>query len=140
MAPYRSSARVRAAGVAATVGFLGIAGFQAALALGVPWGKAAWGGGVAELSVGLRIGSGVAVFIWTLAAAIVFLRSGLGEAHLRATLVKRAPWILFSLILLGSLMNWASRSEVERYTWGPIALVMAVLCFVVARGAEPQDG
>ncbi len=139
MAPYRSRSRVRAAGVAATVGFLGIAGFQAVLALGVPWGKAAWGGGAAELSAGLRIGSGVAVFIWTLAAAIVFQRSGLGDAHLRATLVKRATWILFGLILLGSLMNWASRSEVERYTWGPITLVMAVLCFIVARGAEPQD-
>lgn len=40
--------------------------------------------------------------------------------------------------LLAALTNLASSSSWERYLWGPVALIMAVLCLVVARGAAPE--
>ena len=33
----------------------------------------------------------------------------------------------------GALMNFASSSPWERFLWGPLALVLAGLCFVLAR-------
>ncbi len=77
--------RARVAGGAATVGFLGIAVFQAALAMGAAFGNAAWGGSSAALPAGLRVASGAAVVLWLLAAAIVAQRSGLGRHRFSAT-------------------------------------------------------
>src|SRR4051794_13753257 len=61
----------RIAAVAAAIGFAGIALFQAVLAAGAALGDAAWGGAHAHLSTADRIGSAVAVFVWTAAALIV---------------------------------------------------------------------
>ncbi len=124
---------VRTVGIAATIGFVGFAAFQAALVVGAPLGKAAWGGGSARLAVGLRVASGFAILVHLFAAAVMYQRSGLGEARLRRTLVRKAAWVLTGLMFLGTLTNWASRSPVERYTWGPLTLVMAVLCLIIAR-------
>jgi hypothetical protein len=45
--------------------------------------------------------------------------------------------VLFSYLTLGTLMNLASRSNWERFLQAPIALVVAVLCLLVARAATP---
>ena len=75
-------APVRIAAVAAAVGFLIHAAFQAALALGAPLGSASWGGTYeAQLPMGLRIASGVAVGVFMLAALIVLGRGGSGACH-----------------------------------------------------------
>jgi hypothetical protein len=34
-------------------------------------------------------------------------------------------------------MNFASLSSWERFLWGPVALILAVLCLVLARGTTP---
>jgi hypothetical protein len=48
---FRRSARdCRLAALLAALGFAGIAAFEVALAAGVPWGHAAWGGAHSELS------------------------------------------------------------------------------------------
>jgi hypothetical protein len=79
---------VRIAAMAAAIGFLVIAAFQGALALGAPLGFAAWGGAYDEqLPMGLRIASGVAVGVWVLAVLIVLGRRVSG----RATAVWRPP-------------------------------------------------
>jgi hypothetical protein len=68
---------VRTAAMAAAVGFLVIAAFEAALVLGAPLGRAAMGGFYEQqLPIGLRIASGVAVGVWLLAALIVLGRAG----------------------------------------------------------------
>ena len=73
---------VRIAAVAAATGFLIQAAFQAALALGAPLGRAAWGGAYeGQLPMGLRIASGVAVGVFVLAALIVLGRGGVGACH-----------------------------------------------------------
>ena len=68
---------VRIAAIAAAVGFLGLAAFQGALALGAPLGRASWGGAYdGQLPMALRIASGVAVVVYVLAALIVLGRGG----------------------------------------------------------------
>jgi hypothetical protein len=65
----------RTAAVAAAVGFIAIAAFQLALALGAPLGRAAWGGAHLHLPTSLRIASAFAVGVWVLAALIILGRA-----------------------------------------------------------------
>ncbi len=122
-------------GAAATIGFISIAVFQAVLALGVPLGKAAWGGSSAHLSPALRVGSGISMVVWFIAAAIVAQRCGILKMRFSPILINRATWALVGVMFLSSALNWASRSAWERYTWGPVNLLIAILCFIVARSA-----
>ncbi len=132
---------VRIAAIAAAIGFLVIAAFQVALALGAPLGRAAWGGAYdQELPTGLRIASGVAVAVWVLAALIVLGRAGIGVVPLPYGVLRWGTWVLVGLLFVGALLNIASSSEWERFSWGPVALIEGVLCLFVALRAEPVSG
>jgi hypothetical protein len=126
---------VKASAVAAAVGFVAIAVFQSALALGAPLGHAAWGGRRARLPGGLRVASGVAVAVWLLAASIVLARGGEELVPLPSGVPRWGTWVLVAVLAVGAVMNFASRSPWERWIWGPVTTVLAVLTFVVARGA-----
>jgi hypothetical protein len=123
----------RGAAVAAVVGFLVIAIFQAALALGAPLGRAAWGGTRRHLPTSLRFASAAAVVFWLLAALIVLARAGFEMSPVSDAVARWGTWILVGVLLVGALMNFASSSPWERFLWGPLALLLAVLCFVLAR-------
>lgn len=134
---------VRIAGMATAVGFLVIAAFQVALALGAPLGRAAWGGAYdGQLPMSLRIASGVAVGVWVLAALIVLGRAGFRIVRLPYGVLRWGTWVLVGLLLVGALMNFASSSGWERFGWGPVALILGALCLFVALGAEsvPEGG
>ena len=118
---------------AAAIGFIAIAAFQVALVLGAPLGRAAWGGAYVQLPLGLRIASAFAVGVWVLAALIVLGRAGFHISPLPRAFVRWGTWILFGVLLLGALMNFASPSGWERFIWGPFTLTLAVLCLLVAR-------
>lgn len=124
---------MKAAAVAAAVGFLAIAVFQAALAFGAPLGRAAWGGTRTHLPTRLRVASGVAVAFWLVAALAVLARAGFDVPPLPDAVGRWGTWFLVLLLPIGALMNFASSSTWERFLWGPLALVLAVLCFVVAQ-------
>jgi hypothetical protein len=128
----------RKAAVAAAAGFLSIAAFEAALALGAPLGRAAWGGTYVHLPVGLRIASGFAVGVWALAALVILGRGGFHVSPLGPAFLRRGSWILVGVSVLAALMNLASPSDWERFVWGPVALILAVLCLVVARGQRSE--
>jgi hypothetical protein len=130
----------RTAAVAAAVGLLAIASFQAALVLGAPLGRAAWGGTHVRLPTGLRVASAVAVGVWVLATLIVLGRAGFRVSPLPSGVVRQGTWILVGMLLLGALMNFVSRSRWERFLWGPVALILAGLCLVVARGGGVSAG
>lgn len=131
----------RTAAVAAAIGFFALAAFQVALALGAPFGRAAWGGAHTQLPTGLRIASGFAVGFWALSALVVLSRSGFEVVPLPSDFVRWGTWVLVGLLPLGALMNFASPSPWERFMWGPAALILAALCFVVARsGGAPSGG
>jgi hypothetical protein len=123
----------RTAALVAAVGFVVLAAFQASLALGAPFGRAAWGGSRTHLPTALRVASAVAVAVWLLAGAIVLGRAGFDLVSLPASALRWGAWILAGVLFVGSLMNVASKSRWERYLWGPLAFALAILCFVVAR-------
>jgi hypothetical protein len=125
---------VRATAAVAAVGFLTISAFQAALALGAPFGRAAWGGKSTHLPTGLRVASAVAVAFWALAAAVVLARAGLDAVFVPDVVARWGTWILVLVLPVGAAMNAASSSPWERFLWAPLALVLAVLCYFVARG------
>lgn len=115
------------------IGLAIIAAFQLALALGVPWGRAAYGGTSATLEPGLRVASGVATVVWLLAAAVVLGRAGYwGSARWSASF-PWGTWVVAGLLTLGALVNFASSSPWERFGWGPLALLLAILSVVLAR-------
>jgi len=123
------------AGIVA-VALLGvIAIFQAALALGAPWGEAAWGGqNLGVLPRNLRIASGIAAaVIYPLIILLVLAGAGLiddGWVPVDTTIVM---WILAALLAVGAIMNAISRSPRERL-WAPVALVVAICCALIAIG------
>lgn len=120
--------------ILASVGFIAIALFQAALALGAPCGAAAWGGThPGRLPSRFRVASAFASAFWLFAAIVVLERGGAEIVSMSPTLAEWASWALVVLLPIGAVMNLASSSRWERFVWGPLALVLAVLCFIVAR-------
>ena len=109
--------------------------FQLALALGAPWGAAAWGGqhpGV--LPVRLRIASGIAALvIYPLVIALVLAAVGIIDDDWLPVDGTLAMWVLAGLLALGAVANFVSRSPPER-RWGPVALTTAMCCAIIALG------
>ena len=132
----RSGRVTRLAAALAAIGFASLASFQAALVAGAPWGHAAWGGGDAHLSAGQRGASAVAALIYVAAALIVLCRAGvIWRARSSAVLFRWGTWFFAVAMAIGSVPNLASRSRWENFIFGPLALVLAALCIVVARAA-----
>ena len=130
--------RVRTAAMAAAVGFLAMAAYQAAIALGAPLGGASWGGAYdGQLPMGLRIASVVAVGVYVLAALIVVGRAGFRSVPLPYGVLRWGTWALVGLMFVGTLMNFASSSGWERFGLGPVTLILGVLCLFVALRAGP---
>jgi hypothetical protein len=120
------------AAILATIGFLVLAGFQGALAAGVPWGRAAWGGKFERLPQNLRVASAVSMVVWLVAALVVLDRAGIPLIDLPDIATLWGTWVLVVLLVLGAIVNFASSSRFERFGWAPMALVTAVLTLVVA--------
>jgi hypothetical protein len=105
---------------------------------GAPLGRAAWGGAHVHLPTGFRIASAFATGIWTLAAFIVLARAGFEIQWLTLGLVRVGAWVLVGMLALGALMNFASPSSWEWFLWGPVGLILTLLCLVVVRSALPS--
>jgi hypothetical protein len=122
----------RAAAMAAASGFVLVACFQVGLALGAPWGRAAWGGAHDRLPATLRTASAVAAALWIAAALVILDVAGYDPIPLPFAVAGWVAWVLFGMLALGALMNLASRSRWERFLMSPFALVLSLLCLVVA--------
>jgi len=109
--------------------------FQLALALGLPAGRASWGGrheGV--LPTRLRVASGfAAIFAYPLIIFVVLDAADVIGSDEMPDIGASGMWVLTGLFALGAVANFASRSPVERL-WGPVSLVIAVCCAIVAWG------
>ncbi len=124
---------VSTAGYIVALGLSGLALFQAAIALGAPVGKAAWGGrNPGVLPRNLRAASAVSVGIYVLAALLVLDRAGVPLIDLPDAVSFWGTWALVVLLTLGAIVNFASSSPYERFGWGPFAAVMALLTLVIA--------
>jgi hypothetical protein len=137
----KDSRLARRAAVAASVGFAGLALFQLLLAAGAPFGAAAWGGtNEGQLPTGLRGGSAMAIVVYGVAAAVIVARAGFSVRFMQGTVARIGSWILVALLALGALANFASESPWERFLLGPVTLLLAGLCLVVARSPEGAIG
>ena len=123
---------VRWAATIAAISFVLVAGFQTALALGAPWGRAAWGGAHYRLPKALRVASAFAAAFWVVAALVVLARAGFDWLPIPVSVATWGTWVLVGMLLLGTVMNLASRSRLERLIQTPVAAVLAILCLLVA--------
>lgn len=127
----------RRAALAATVGFAGLALFQLLLAAGRPLGAAAGGGtDDGQLPTSLRVGSGMAIVVYGVAAAVILVRAGFNVRFIPCAVAGVGSWVLVALLTLGALANFASQNPWKRFLLGPVTLLLAGLCLVVARSPE----
>ena len=118
----------RAANIA-TVGFVGLAALQVALAAGAPLGAAAWGGSHTYATTGQRVGSAISVVFYVAAIVVVQRRAtGRGERGYRW-----GTWSFVVVLAASGSLNVASTSQWERYLLAPLALLLAAATVAVAR-------
>ncbi|QNO37594.1 hypothetical protein H4J02_00635 [Protaetiibacter sp. SSC-01] len=125
------------AAVAAAALYAGIVAFQLALAAGVPWGRAAYGGQRDDLPASMRVSSGVAAVLWAGFALIVLRRVGLvGWAPLPDAWLPAAVWVAAALAGLSVVLNAITRSRIERAIWLPasVLLLAATLALALTAG------
>jgi preprotein translocase subunit SecY len=73
------------------------------------------------------------------AALIVLGRAGLRATRVGANVLRRVTWGLAAVSVIAALMNFASHSRWENLIFGPTALLLAILCTIVARSQlEPH--
>lgn len=113
-------------------GLLGtVAAFQVALAGGAPWGAAAWGGAYAGvLPPGMRLASAVSASVYVLLAATLL------SSRVPPRTRRRVLAVACGLLVVGTLMNLASPSGVERAIWAPVAAALAVSLWLARRRTE----
>jgi hypothetical protein len=127
-----TSVTARFAAAVAAAGFGALTCFQVALALGAPWGRAAWGGAHDRLPRGLRVASVFSAVVWIAAALLILGRAGYEISPFPSDVTRWGTWVLFGLLVLGAVMNLASRSTWERFLMSPFAALLALLCLVVS--------
>lgn len=107
--------------------------FQAALALGAPFGQVVWGGSSAVLPAPLRWTSAGACVYLLVAAAIMEVRAGDWGRDL-----PRLPFLIFNIflaaqLLLNTLANLATQTAGERYGMGAASALGCLLCLAALR-------
>jgi hypothetical protein len=109
---------------ATAAGLAPLGAFQVALAVGAPWGRAAYGGRRrGTLPGNLRAVSGLAAVGY--GAGVVLIVRGAGSARVRS----RAFTTLSVLMTIGTIANGASPSLVERAVWTPVTAATAVFAW-----------
>ena len=114
----------------AILGALGV--FQAALIGGAPLGHLAWGGQHQVLPRTLRIGSAISIALYVAFAYVALARAGLAAPLISGTFTDVSAWVLTAYFAVGVVMNGISRSQPERLTMTPVALVLALLYLVLS--------
>ncbi|HEX8705252.1 MAG TPA: hypothetical protein VF815_40850 [Myxococcaceae bacterium] len=122
------------AAVLACVIFAGLTIFQALLIAGLPLGHLAWGGQHRVLPTGFRVGSAISILLYGIFATLVLERAGIIALLPGGAIEGVGLWGLTGYFALGIVMNAISRSMPERYTMTPVALVLTLLCLVLALG------
>jgi hypothetical protein len=108
--------------------------FQAALAVGIPWGEYAMGGKYpGKLPVPMRVACLIQIVILAFLAVIVLSQSGSilpgwsGFANV-------AIWFVVAFSVLSTILNLITRSVWERRIWAPVAVLMLITSLIVAIG------
>lgn len=109
-----------------------VATFQLALAVGFPWGEAAWGGQFSGiLPTPMRFVSLCSALLLVLFSAIILARARLLQTS-RKKHAGTLSWIVVAFCALSVLSNSVTPSFLERVVWLPVAAIMLVAAFIVA--------
>jgi hypothetical protein len=122
------------AALLATVLFLGMAAFQASLALGAPLGAHVLGGrSQGKLPNRLRAFSAIAAAILVGGALVILARAGAIGWPVGATgLLIPATWVIAAFLVLNTLGNLTSKSRLERTVFAATTAALAILSAYVA--------
>jgi hypothetical protein len=125
------------AAIIATVLLVAVAGFQLALAAGVPAGAHAYGGRFAQpdgtLPTAQRAASAVAAVVLALAAWVLLARADVVDpGPFGAGFLDLGSWVIAGFLVVNTLGNLASTSMVEKRVFGSVTAVTALLAVVVA--------
>ena len=111
-----------------------VVNFQAALALGAPWGAYAMGGAIrGRMPTPLRVAAVVQGLLLIGVALIVLADAAL----LSVGLVNEWPWLAWIPVAVSAIavvLNGSTRSRGERRIWLPVSLVLLVSSLAVALG------
>lgn len=123
----------------AAVLFLGVALFQVALALGVPWGEVAYGGRAADARGRLpgryRLISAFSALFLGFGAVVVLARGDVITLDgVTAGTLTAITWLLAAMMAVNTLANVASPSRTERMVFGGATAVLTVSCVLLALG------
>lgn len=114
-----------------------LAAFQLALALGVPWGRASFGGADARLPDHLRLASAGAVVFLSLVILVVLRRGGHQVwTPLPTAWLPAAVWVLIGLVALSCVSNAITPSTIERAIWLPVSVALLAALLVVQLTAD----
>jgi hypothetical protein len=124
---------IPAAALAAVL-FLGMAAFQASLALGAPLGAHVLGGrSQGKLPNRLRAFSAIAAAILVGGALVILARAGaIGWPAGATGLLIPATWVIAAFLVLNTLGNLASKSRLERTVFAATTAALAILSAYVA--------
>ncbi len=132
--------RPKHAAIAIIVIFAGLLALEMLLALGFPIGRFAWGGYYTIVPIELRIASVVAMAFYAIAMVIVLATAKMIAVSAESRFVRYGIWALTLLFSLATVMNLASQSPYERLLMTPIALILSILCFTLARRYPAAPG
>ncbi|MHA2035137.1 MAG: hypothetical protein ACW972_10505 [Promethearchaeota archaeon] len=113
---------------------IGLSIFQILLAVGLPFGRFAYGGKYETLPKNLRIMSIIAIGIYIFASISVLAKAGI--IFITDFLVfEIAVWIFAIYLAFNTLTNLGSKSKSEKFVMTPISLTLAVSLFIIAIAA-----
>ncbi len=107
--------------------------FQGCLAAGLPWGEASMGGKYpGKYPLKMRIVAVINMILLGFITTIVLSEANLMFPQLK-TISSIGIWFVFTLFLIGTIMNTITRSKIERI-WAPVALIQMITALIIGIG------
>ncbi len=91
-----------------------------------------WGGRQTELTPSLRVSSVVAAVILGAFIYIIRYRAGMLGRMPQPKMIRIAAWIVTGYMVLNTVGNFASVTNVERFLFGPMTIVLVITSLIVA--------
>ena len=107
--------------------------FQLMLLLGAPIGQAAFGGQYDVLPANLRAICFSTIVVYFITSYAIRSRASLTKTPAKDSLVVFGTWLATLIFLFSTVANAISASVYENYIMAPIALLLFLLTFIVAK-------
>lgn len=105
--------------------------FQICLITGLPFGEFAWGGYHRVLPLKLRISSSFSILIYFVIALVLLSKVSVISVFQSGRGLDNVSLFIAIYFSLGVFLNVISKSKKERFLMTPIALILAVLSWMI---------